>query len=538
MVRTARHSSARVGVHGARRPQASAVGGGAQRGSAQALSRLLRLLVLTTVLTGSAPIPVVAQDDTPAPPPLENVPADTDRDGLADGVDNCPAAPNADQADSDGDAVGDACDPTPRGPDTDGDGVPDAADNCPTTANPDQVDGNADGAGDACVPVASPTPAPTPSLAPTATPSPTPSPAPSPTPSATPRPTPSPSPTASPTPEPVPIVSGVAAWAPGSSLVTVAVPAVVARIDAGSSREDELAGWSDDSGFFGGRAQSATGTVDIAGTDEDALYRTERRARRNRFRYEIPVPTAGLYTVRLHFAELRWGAPGGGPGGPGCRVFSVNAEGGPAELVDYDINATVGPLTAVVEEFAVEVSDLVLNLNFRARVDRPTVAAIEVIGPPVLVAVPAATAGGVPAPGSGFAIATDWIDIRGAAGAGAEVIAKLPAGAAVLLTGIDAYGSYYVYYGGGLGWVPAATLALPALPTPAGAAVTDEDIVRIITQAADRYGQPREDMLRVARCESWLEPNAVNPAGSYGLFQFVATTWASTPYAAYSIFDP
>ena len=31
--------------------------------------------------------------------------------------------------------------------------------------------------------------------------------------------------------------------------------------------------------------------------------------------------------------------------------------------------------------------------------------------------------------------------------------------------------------------------------------------------------------------------NAVNPAGSYGLFQFVPSTWASTPYANEDIFD-
>jgi hypothetical protein len=37
--------------------------------------------------------------------------ADTDRDGLCDQVDNCPAVPNSDQEDSNGDAQGDACTP-------------------------------------------------------------------------------------------------------------------------------------------------------------------------------------------------------------------------------------------------------------------------------------------------------------------------------------------------------------------------------------------------------------------------------------------
>jgi hypothetical protein len=35
--------------------------------------------------------------------------ADTDRDGIADGVDNCPSVPNEDQLDVAGDGYGDAC---------------------------------------------------------------------------------------------------------------------------------------------------------------------------------------------------------------------------------------------------------------------------------------------------------------------------------------------------------------------------------------------------------------------------------------------
>jgi hypothetical protein len=34
--------------------------------------------------------------------------------------------------------------------DTDGDGVPDETDNCPTVSNPDQADSNGNGIGDAC----------------------------------------------------------------------------------------------------------------------------------------------------------------------------------------------------------------------------------------------------------------------------------------------------------------------------------------------------------------------------------------------------
>ncbi|WP_437693313.1 DNRLRE domain-containing protein [Sorangium sp. So ce176] len=76
--------------------------------------------------------------------------ADRDRDRVGDACDNCADASNPDQADADGDGIGDVCDPCPRG-DSDGDGVCDATDNCPATPNPDQVDSNGDGHGDACV---------------------------------------------------------------------------------------------------------------------------------------------------------------------------------------------------------------------------------------------------------------------------------------------------------------------------------------------------------------------------------------------------
>jgi hypothetical protein len=72
---------------------------------------------------------------------------DDDNDGVPDTTDNCVFTPNADQQNTDGDALGDACDP-----DDDGDGVPDGADNCPLHANADQLDTDNDGLGDACDP--------------------------------------------------------------------------------------------------------------------------------------------------------------------------------------------------------------------------------------------------------------------------------------------------------------------------------------------------------------------------------------------------
>ncbi|QIK77317.1 hypothetical protein G7071_08175 [Nocardioides piscis] len=54
---------------------------------------------------------------------------DSDGDGVEESADNCPTLAN-DQADIDGDSVGDACDVN-----DDGDALPDATDGCPATAS-------------------------------------------------------------------------------------------------------------------------------------------------------------------------------------------------------------------------------------------------------------------------------------------------------------------------------------------------------------------------------------------------------------------
>lgn len=117
----------------------------------------------------------------------------------------------------------------------------------------------------------------------------------------------------------------------------------------------------------------------IAGTDEDTLYLKEQSSNADKtpFRYEFPVAN-GDYVVRLHFAEIYWGAPGTGiNGGAGSRVMNVSMEG-QLQLINFDVTQEVGGATALVKNIPVTVTDGKLNIDFSANVNRPMVVAVEV----------------------------------------------------------------------------------------------------------------------------------------------------------------
>lgn len=75
-----------------------------------------------------------------------------------------------------------------------------------------------------------------------------------------------------------------------------------------------------------------------------------------------------------------------------------------------------------------------------------------------------------------------------------------------------------------------------ASPDPIQATATAATTTPVIHAAAAEFGLDPDYLLSVAVCESTLNPNAYNPAGYHGLFQFDHTTWAAYGYG--SIYDP
>jgi uncharacterized protein YgiM (DUF1202 family) len=144
---------------------------------------------------------------------------------------------------------------------------------------------------------------------------------------------------------------------------------------------------------------------------------------------------------------------------------------------------------------------------------------------------------------SGEIITATDLNLRQGPSQDAPVTAVMPRGERVVPTGEHRDGFVEIRWQDTTGWAFGRHLTArrraTAKPHQGARSWRRRELIAIIYEAADRYGQPREDMLRVARCESDLVPTAVNArGGSYGLFQFKPRTWLGTPFAEYDIFDP
>lgn len=156
------------------------------------------------------------------------------------------------------------------------------------------------------------------------------------------------------------------------------------RINSGSSTPITYNGqtWEADNKYAFNNIQPFTNSHlhQIAGTDKDSLYLKEQSSDSTKrpFSYIFPVPN-GDYVVRLHFAEIYWGAPGFGiNGGVGSRIMNVYLEN-QLQLANFDVTREVGGgATALVENIPVTVKDSTLNVDFTALINRPMVVAVEV----------------------------------------------------------------------------------------------------------------------------------------------------------------
>jgi len=124
-------------------------------------------------------------------------------------------------------------------------------------------------------------------------------------------------------------------------------------------------------------------TLDRPQTGLKGSYRSFRYSRSQKMGYDIPLEN-GEYMVRLHFAELWFGATGGGNGGVGSRVFDVRLEG---DLVqdNLDVFARVGADAVLSLTHTINITDGELAIDFSSLASdggtrHPIINAIEIIG--------------------------------------------------------------------------------------------------------------------------------------------------------------
>ena len=118
--------------------------------------------------------------------------------------------------------------------------------------------------------------------------------------------------------------------------------------------------------YFSGGSTYANSSM-ISNTEDDILYRSERYGN---FSYALPVAN-GTYEITLRFAEIYHLASG-------KRQFDALVEG--AEVIsNLDIYQSVGSKTALDIVKTVNVTDGILNLQFRTDIDNAKLSAFHVI---------------------------------------------------------------------------------------------------------------------------------------------------------------
>ncbi|MFC0507020.1 S8 family serine peptidase [Micromonospora costi] len=147
--------------------------------------------------------------------------------------------------------------------------------------------------------------------------------------------------------------------------VRLATSAYWQGVDVGGSGHVGADGfvWSPDQefgsgpwGYVGGTARATT--ADIAGTEDDALFRTQRTGKT--FTYVFKNAPAGTYQIGLDFAEIEKVKAG-------MRTFDVLVDG-KAVLHDHDVQAKAGALTADMNTVTAEHADGDLKVELRSEI--------------------------------------------------------------------------------------------------------------------------------------------------------------------------
>jgi hypothetical protein len=186
--------------------------------------------------------------------------------------------------------------------------------------------------------------------------------------------------------KPVAAATAPTAAAPTPAVTAPVAPAVAApaapmaaglpiRIKAGATAPYTDANgnvWLPDQGFVDGDTVERGNDVQIANTQDQAIYRTERYGMSS-FSYKLPN---GKYIVKLHFAETYEDVSGAGQ-----RVFSFNVAG--HEFKDFDVWAKAGGAKrAYVETVNVDITNGKLDITFTTNIQSPEINGIEIIPAP------------------------------------------------------------------------------------------------------------------------------------------------------------
>jgi hypothetical protein len=176
---------------------------------------------------------------------------------------------------------------------------------------------------------------------------------------------------------PAPAVAApVAPSAPAALAVAAPVAPMAAglpiRIKAGATApytDSNGNVWLPDQGFVDGDVIDRGSDMQIANTQDQAIYRTERYGMSS-FSYKLPN---GKYIVKLHFAETYEDVTG-----LGQRVFSLNVAG--HEFKDFDVWAKAGGARrAYIETVNVDITDGKLDIAFTTNIQSPEINGIEII---------------------------------------------------------------------------------------------------------------------------------------------------------------